>query len=264
MTLWLVGGLDPTGGAGVLRDRFTALERAPTLEVITVITATTQQGDGRPARAQAAEPGALRNELVGIDRAAAVKLGVVPEGVVAPIRDALQRGPKCRVLDPVLRASDGGAMGATPAGLRSLCEVVDLLTPNLEEAAALLMPGDDAAHAGAILAARYAPLAVLLKDGHGPDLQRVRDRLYVGSTEVTFDRPRRPGLDPRGTGCALATAIACELAGGADLVDACARAIAWLDEARVDTVAGPDGRPHLRVRTASVAALDLNHPRQRG
>ena len=58
--------------------------------------------------------------------------------------------------------------------------------------------------------------------------------------------PRRPvdiephvatGPDPRGTGCALATAIACGLARGDDLHDAVANAIAWLDTARTHTLA---------------------------
>lgn len=249
MSLWLLGGLDPTGGAGLVRDRWTAMEVAPALEITTVMTAMTEQGDGRPARALPVDPRLLGRALVDIAGASAVKLGLVPEPVVAPVLAALRRVNAPRVLDPVLRASDGGAMGATPNGLRALFEAVDLLTPNRAEAAALLEPGDDPEQAAAILARRHAPMAVLLKDGHGDDRDRVRDRLFIADRELVFDRPRQRGPDPRGTGCALATAIACQLAAGATIADACARAIAWLDRARLDTVIGPDGRPHLRPHT---------------
>jgi hydroxymethylpyrimidine/phosphomethylpyrimidine kinase len=54
-----------------------------------------------------------------------------------------------------------------------------------------------------------------------------------------------PGPDPRGTGCALASAIACELARRLELPLACERAIAWLDAARSRLVLGPEGRWHL-------------------
>ena len=47
-----------------------------------------------------------------------------------------------------------------------------------------------------------------------------------------LERPRVDGPDPRGTGCALATAIACGLARGASVHGAVTTAIAWLDEAR--------------------------------
>jgi hydroxymethylpyrimidine/phosphomethylpyrimidine kinase len=40
--------------------------------------------------------------------------------------------------------------------------------------------------------------------------------------------PRLPGASPRGTGCALATAIAIAIARGLSLGDAVAQAKAWL------------------------------------
>ena len=43
MSLGLVGGLDPTGGAGLLRDAWTAQSLAPSLSVRCVATALTEQ-----------------------------------------------------------------------------------------------------------------------------------------------------------------------------------------------------------------------------
>ncbi|MBL8948761.1 MAG: bifunctional hydroxymethylpyrimidine kinase/phosphomethylpyrimidine kinase [Myxococcales bacterium] len=245
MSLWLVGGLDPTGGAGVGRDRATALAVAPTLEVVTVISAMTQQGDGRPARAVPTAPTTLRAALAGIGTARAVKLGLVPAACVEVVAAALRPLRVPRVLDPVLRATDGGDLGADVEGTHLLAACVDLLTPNRAEARALL--GELPAQEDALVTAvreRGLP-SVLFKDAEDPDPAWVCDRLVHDGRCVDFRRPRVQGADPRGTGCALATAIACGLAQGRGVVEACASAIAWLDVARTRTHLGPDGRPHL-------------------
>jgi hydroxymethylpyrimidine/phosphomethylpyrimidine kinase len=240
VSLWVIGGLDPTGGAGVLRDRWTAAMLMPDLDVVTVITAHTEQGDGRPARSHPVAAARLAAALRGLGGARAIKLGLVPASCVDVVRDAIAGlGVPC-VLDPVLHASDGGDLGASAEALRTLARVAELVTPNREELRALL------GHAGSAqaLAAVVAPAAVLVKDERA-DVDTVGDRLVHGDHEICFERPRVPGPDPRGTGCALATAIACARACGDPLERACARAIAWLDRARVHTYPGPDGRPHL-------------------
>lgn len=230
MKLWVIGGHDPTGGAGVLRDRWTAERLVPGIEVTTVVTAYTEQGDGRAARAHPVAHDELAAALQSIAGADAIKIGLVPAAGVEVVRAAIGRVQVPSVLDPVMRASDGGDLGATADTLRSLARAVGLVTPNRAEAAAL---GD------ALVSA-----AVLYKNvDAAPGL--VCDRLIVGGQTHDFVRPRRSSSDPRGTGCALATAIACALGQGVALVDACARAIAWLDDARLHTVVGPDGRPHL-------------------
>jgi hydroxymethylpyrimidine/phosphomethylpyrimidine kinase len=245
--LWLVGGLDPTGGAGVSRDRAVARERAPELEVEVVITAATEQGDGRPARGRPTYPELLDAALAKIDDALAVKIGLVPAVVADRIAAALARTRAPRVLDPVLRASDGGDMGAAVRGVLAMLPHVDLVTPNRAEARALL--GDTNGDAALVAAvARLGGVAVLVKDGYGGDPESVCDRLVHRGRCVEFRRERRPGPDPRGTGCALATAIACAMARGAELEHACAEAIAWLDDARTRTHLGPDGKPHLSSR----------------
>lgn len=229
MRLWVIGGLDPTGGAGVLRDRWTAERFMPGVDVTTVITAHTQQGDGRPARAQPIAEGELTVALQHIGEADAIKIGLVPAACVDAVLAAIARARAPSVLDPVMHASDGGDLGATADTLRALARAVTLVTPNRAEAAAL---GD-----------ALAPAMLLKSIDAAPGL--VCDRLRVGEHIHDFVRPRVSSVDPRGTGCALATAIACALGQGTPLVDACARAIEWLDDARLHTAPGPDGRPHL-------------------
>ncbi|HET6582986.1 MAG TPA: PfkB family carbohydrate kinase [Nannocystaceae bacterium] len=247
MTVWLVGGRDPTGGAGVDRDLATARAYAPELAAAIVVTAETLQGDGRPARATARAPAELERELAAMPAARAVKLGLVPDSLAQTVIEAARARGRPVVLDPVMQASDGGALGASAERLvRIASSVATLITPNLGEALALARVAHlDPDALIAAVASECAPAAVLLKGGHGDDPQRVIDRLWWRGAIHHIERARVPGPDPRGTGCALATAIACELARGAEIVTACERAIAWLDDARNRTVPGPDGRPHL-------------------
>lgn len=248
MSLWLVGGVDPTGGAGVERDRLVARERAPELSVTTVVTAMTEQGDGRPARAHATDAGVLAAALSGVGSARAVKVGLVPAEVARVVAEAVRRTTAPRVVDPVLWASDGGDMGARADALRDLVTAADLVTPNRAEAEALLGRSPASNDDARALVAAFPGVAWLFKDAVSDDRGHVCDRLVVASRVVEFRRPRIVGADPRGTGCALATAIACALASGASIVDACGSAIAWLDVARRHTAIGPDGRPHLVPR----------------
>lgn len=244
--LWLLAGLDPSGGAGILRDGWTARACAPNLSIARVVTAWTRQGQGRVARAEARDADAVAAELQTMPPPSAVKLGLLP----APLVDVVLREVASRrvpvVLDPVLVASDGGPLGGDAEALRAALEALAdeswLITPNLDEARA--MAGVPQVGLAA-LAARLGRASVLLKDGHGEDPSWVRDHLWLRGHVHEFARARLPGHSPRGTGCALATAIACGLAAGRPLPAAVASAVAWLDAARQRCAPGPDGRPHL-------------------
>jgi len=247
--LWLLGGLDPTGGAGLLRDAWTARACAPALPFARAVTAWTRQGAGRPATAEPRAAAAVVRELQAMPPPRAIKLGLLPAPLVVPVlREVATRGAPV-VLDPVLVASDGGDLGGGAdvlrAALADMSEATWLVTPNRGEAAALAGAGPDDPDLLAALAARFGRAAVLLKDGHGRDPTRVRDEVWLSGQVHTLARPRVPGPDPRGTGCALATAIACGLAQGLAPLAAIERATAWLDAARTRWIAGPDGRPHL-------------------
>jgi hydroxymethylpyrimidine kinase/phosphomethylpyrimidine kinase len=104
-----------------------------------------------------------------------------------------------------------------------------LLTPNLGEAAWLLdrsvrTESDARASARALRALGIG--AVLVKGGHLEG--DATDVLLSPAGESLFSSPRIAGPSPRGTGCALATAIAVELARGEPLECAVASAKTWL------------------------------------
>jgi hydroxymethylpyrimidine/phosphomethylpyrimidine kinase len=134
------------------------------------------------------------------------------------------------VLDPVLASSSGGEL-LDGAGRAVLCTRllprVTLLTPNIPEAAALL--GTHAARSQAELLEQAAalralgPRAVLLKGGHS-DGPEASDLLLTADGPPHWLRAPRASGARRGTGCALATAIAAGLATGLPLTAACERA----------------------------------------
>lgn len=236
----------------MLRDLWSARAFAPGLAVSATVSAWTEQGHGAPATAEARPLAEVLADLRGFPRPTAVKIGLCPAtladaGLTEALR-ALAKGAPI-VVDPVLRASDGGDLGASVDSLWRLAAGACLLTPNRPEAAALagVEPGDPAL-LGRLRARAARGPAILVKGGHGiagEDPAEVVDVLVDGEATTRYRRPRRAGPDPRGTGCALATAIACGLAEGAPLRPAIAAAITWLDGARSRWIAGADGRPHL-------------------
>ncbi|HYL69940.1 MAG TPA: PfkB family carbohydrate kinase, partial [Candidatus Dormibacteraeota bacterium] len=134
------------------------------------------------------------------------------------------------VLDPVLAASSGARLldAAGERVLRTqLLARATLLTPNIPEAAALLdtAPARSVAEqlrqAEALCA--LGPAAVLLKGGHGGGAEAVDVLVRAGVAPRQFAAARR-ARGMRGSGCALASAIAAALAAGAELGEACARA----------------------------------------
>jgi hydroxymethylpyrimidine/phosphomethylpyrimidine kinase len=248
VTIWLLGGFDPTGGAGILRDFATAGVVAPSLPVRCVITAWTRQGDGAPARAEPVDPDRLLEQLRGLGKPRAVKIGLVPAALVEPLLEGLEPVEAPIVVDPVLCASDGGALGSTASSLAPLIERATLVTPNLDEAAALTGVHDDAVdRMGAALTERFPGVSILVKGGHSSDPNCVVDHLWSRGQVRHLARRRAAGPDPRGTGCALATAIACRLGQGERLDRAVDDGVAWLDDRRTRVVM-QRGAAHLPIR----------------
>ena len=249
----VVGGLDPTGGAGILRDAWTVRARAPDWDLRAVVTALTRQGRGRCAVSRAVGEASLRRRLEPLGSGvtlAAIKVGLVPEQLAGALVErslapAHDRGVPV-VLDPVLRASDGGDLGGAVAGYVRMAPSCTLCTPNVPEGHAFA--GRDDLHGASLAAALRSQLDcdVLLKGGHAAasdDL--VVDLLATVSGVEAIERPRVPGADVRGTGCALASAIAVELGRGVDLSASVRAAVTWLDRVRRRATPGPDGRLHL-------------------
>jgi hydroxymethylpyrimidine/phosphomethylpyrimidine kinase len=243
VSIVVVGGLDPGGGAGLLRDVATATARGA--QVTAVGTAWTQQG-AAVHRVEPREPAAVGAALahaLGSVGPAAVKIGMaVGAATAAELMKALRGFAGAVVVDPVLSTSRGGPLwDGSPAELLPLLRRATLVTPNATEAGALrgqpVETADDAEAAGRHLVEVQGLTAVLVKGGHlagvaGP----VVDVLTTAQGSVRLPHLRLPDPSPRGTGCALATAIAVELGRGRPLPEAIAIATGWLVEAIASAV----------------------------
>lgn len=190
--------------------------------------------DGATIRAQFA---ALRD--AGVD-AFHVGALISPDAVHA-VAESLAAFPEAPVVvDPVLAMSGGDVLAddATRTALReALVPQATLLTPNIDEAAALLgtpvcdVTAMQAAASGLVaLGAR----AVLVKGGHlaGDPVDAYAD----ARTARTFSSPRVGGT-MRGTGDLLAVTIAASLARGAPMAEAIEHARHRVREAIARSVA---------------------------
>jgi hydroxymethylpyrimidine/phosphomethylpyrimidine kinase len=133
------------------------------------------------------------------------------------------------VLDPVMVAKSGDRLlqvDAVQALKDTLIPLVNLITPNLPEARALV-PGVDAKPdlLQALLA--LGCQAVLLKGGHETSI-RADDTYLSASGSVILSASRIPSRHTHGTGCTLSAAIASYMAQGWSSLDACKHAKDYL------------------------------------
>jgi len=142
-----IAGFDPSSGAGVTADIKTIAAHG--CYGIACITAVTVQSTSGVRRVEAVDPSVIAEtleELTADIPIAAVHIGMLGSAkVVRVVADFLiRRSGKAKlpnvVLDPILKSSSGTALLDAP-GTRLLIEklipLADVLTPNVDEAAAL-------------------------------------------------------------------------------------------------------------------------------
>jgi hydroxymethylpyrimidine/phosphomethylpyrimidine kinase len=238
-----IAGYDPSSGAGVTADIKTAA--AFGCYAVTCITALTVQSTQGVFAVEPVSPSVIRETLSRLQQdfdIAAVRIGMLGSSAAAAEVAGFLEGEKLPnvVLDPVLRSSSGASL-LDPSGLdllrKRLLPQADLMTPNIEEAAILagtdpLPPGTswDSAKPGIVeLAARLHAMGargVLITGGH---LAEPVDFLSLQQPDNRYLQREFAGehlnsSSTHGTGCALATALACLLALGTEATVAVAEA----------------------------------------
>jgi len=236
----IVAGSDSGGGAGIQAD----LKAVTCLGgyAMTAITALTAQ-DTRAVHAIHAVPVEFLTlqmrvvlEDIGAD---AIKFGMlhsveVIEAVAETVRAHAPGVPV--VADPVMVAKSGDALlqaSAVDALRRQILPLAHVLTPNLPEAEVLLgrkLAGVEEMERAARDLLALGPRAVLLKGGHLEGAV-LTDVLATADGVERFSSPRIESASTHGTGCTLASAIACGLAQGMGVSAAVARARAYVQEA---------------------------------
>lgn len=235
-----IAASDPTGGAGLQADL--QVFRSLGVHGAGVVTALTVQDSGRVHQLLPVFPSVVLDQLrvlLADVRPHAIKIGALASDDVAlnvelglSGFDPAEGPPPPIVIDPVLAASDGTPLLERRAWgtLSRLLSRAALVTPNLDEAAALtgcdVSSVEGAEAAGCALVGDLGAGAALVKGGHrdGPpnDLLVIREG---GSQTLHWLEGERIDVGPvHGTGCALSSAVAAELARGEALPKAVERA----------------------------------------
>ncbi|HEV2110069.1 MAG TPA: hydroxymethylpyrimidine/phosphomethylpyrimidine kinase [Gammaproteobacteria bacterium] len=213
----IIAGNDPSGGAGLAADiqAVTALGAHPA----PVVAALTVQDTRDVSRVVALEPELVSEQAQRVLEdlpVAAVKLGLLASATVGhAVAELLRRHPRLPlVVDPVLRASGGGALvedALLQVYLHELFPLATLITPNADEGRRLAPDAvDTVARAEALL---KTGAAYVLMKGADEATPEVHNTLFGAGARQDFSWPRLPGAY-HGSGCTLASAIAALLARG--------------------------------------------------
>jgi hydroxymethylpyrimidine/phosphomethylpyrimidine kinase len=232
-----IAGYDPSSGAGITADIKTAA--AQNCYAVTCITALTVQSTQGVFGVQPLDPDLVSRTLATLAddlEIAAVRIGMLGSGeVAAAVADFLaERRLANIVLDPVIQSSSGATL-LDAAGyevlVKRLLPLCDVITPNFDEAAALAgveFFATPAALEKALpqraMARKLRELgsrAVVITGGHLPQANDYLLYENAGSVvEEVFPGEHLESRSTHGTGCAFATAVACQLAHGRTLPEA--------------------------------------------
>ncbi|HBG94094.1 MAG TPA: bifunctional hydroxymethylpyrimidine kinase/phosphomethylpyrimidine kinase [Chromatiaceae bacterium] len=232
-----IAGSDPSGGAGIQADvKAISANGCYAMAAITALTAQNTRGVSGielvPADFVTAQIDALFADI----RIDAVKIGMLAtQEIIIAVADAMRRhSARHIVLDPVMVAKGGDrllSVQAVAVLIENLLPLAEVLTPNLPEAAALLVatePEDRSAMADLAEQLRtLGPRNVLLKGGHlmagdSPDY------LCMESSGHWLEGVRKATCNTHGTGCTLSSALAAQLALTEDVLEAARRAKAYV------------------------------------
>jgi len=227
LNIAFIGGTDSSGGAGIAADKQTVLRLGHF--PIPIVSAITLQNRITGLRSFALPEEGLRSQFSELTQIPihGLKIGMLPDvKAVKIVADLIQQNRYFPVvLDPVLLSSSGHSLIDSEgwnAIRQILLPLVDLATPNLNEAQKMCdhsskSIGPDADKLGKEWL-KLGVQSVLIKGGHATGEY---------STDFLFRKDQPPvaypwkrlggGTQVRGTGCRLATGIACHWAQSGDL-----------------------------------------------
>ena len=233
-----IAGSDPSGGAGLQADLKTFHQFGVYGEA--VVTLITVQNTLRLTRVEhlPADLVAAQIEAVIEDMPPrAAKLGAL--GSRAVVEAVARLAPAFSfplVIDPIRAGTLGGLLeeGAFEALARRLLPLAFLLTPNLEEASAIVgfpvCDGDTMTRAAQLIL-QLGAKNVLVKGGHLAGDDALDILVTEDGRRHEFAAPRIETTHTHGTGCTYSAAITAELAKGTALPEAVGRAKRYVTEA---------------------------------
>jgi hydroxymethylpyrimidine/phosphomethylpyrimidine kinase len=223
-----IAGSDSGGGAGIQADlkAFAACG----VHGMTAITAITAQNTVGVTAVHQVPPDVVIAQIwavqadIGVD---AVKIGMLGDlETIEAVAETLEHLPDevPVVLDPVM-VSESGARLLEPSARKRLVDLllprVDVVTPNLPEACALLAGSDDTATVDPADLARairaLGPGVVVVTGGHRDEPV---DVFFDGDRLELLGGERYPDGAAHGSGCTHSSVLAARLAWGDDPLDA--------------------------------------------
>jgi hydroxymethylpyrimidine/phosphomethylpyrimidine kinase len=230
-----IAGSDPSGGAGLQADLKTFHRMGVYGEaVVTLITVQNTRG---VTRVEVMAPDLVLEQINAVTSDIpphAAKIGALGNRAVAEaVAEMAHSFTFPLVIDPVLISKHGARLMEVEA-MASLIPRAFLLTPNLEEATVLAgFPVTDLAsmREAAQKLASLGAKNVLIKGGHLVAGEAVDVLFEPEHGFQEFSSPRIASGHTHGTGCTYSAAIAAELAKGAELRIAIARAKEFITRA---------------------------------
>ena len=210
----IIAGSDSGGGAGIQADiKTVTMLGGHAMTAITAVTAQNTLGVSAvhpiPTDMVIAQIDAVIGDI-GVD---AVKIGMIGSAATAAaVAERLAALDVPIVFDPVMVATSGDALadGETIAAFEKLMAIASLVTPNLPELEAL----------GGREAVLRHGCHVLVKGGHGEG-NMIVDELWSPTGMIREMQAKRfDTSETHGTGCTLASAIACRMGQGMAVGDA--------------------------------------------
>ncbi len=215
-----IAGFDPSSGAGVTADVLTFAAHG--VFATAAITALTVQSTLGVFAVEAVDPETLRQTLLRLEEdlpPAGIKIGMLASAShVEVVREYLaevrSRHSVEVVLDPVVRSSSGASLLIDTEAwraVRELLPLVDVVTPNLAEAAALTgipcQTREQMALCSEQLRQNFPDLRVVVTGGH---LAECTDWFDGPEGQVWLQGTHLASRNTHGTGCAFSSALLAE------------------------------------------------------
>ena len=217
-----IGGHDPTGGAGIQSDIETITSHD--CHAVSLITCLTSQNTERFLTLDPVNPSTFATQaktLISDIHIDVIKIGAVGNfKIVEKIYDLINSMQNTAVIvDPVIKSSTGGLLAnkETIEALKSLILPKSfLITPNLDEVKAL--SGEDNLDQSLEALCELCQQYILVKDVEESE-KSVINNLYSKSKLLKhWESPRKEGQF-HGTGCSLASSIACFIAKSVNILE---------------------------------------------
>ncbi len=230
-TILVIGGHDPTGGAGIQADIETITSF--NCHAVTLITCLTSQNTSEFKSSYSINKRVFQSQaefLLKDIKAKVVKIGALGNGLVEPIISILNEvGDIPIVYDPVVFTSSGGQMSSQKTQSKSkelLLKRTKLITPNLAEIYQLTK--SDSLEQAIKLFVKYGCSYILCKDLK-PESRLIVNRLYKKNELINEWEINRIDGSFHGTGCNLSSAIASNIAKGIEMKVAIDEAIDFVN-----------------------------------